>query len=111
MSAALKVIKRNFIRILRSYDATDLIRTLRRLSINEGDTVMVHASWHPNNGFRGAPMDFVAALKTAVGPIGLLTMTSLPYHNQSSAEYLAQGRPMDVRRTASRMGLLSEVFR
>ena len=38
-------------------------------------------------------------------------MVSLPYHNQSSAEFLARDVAMDVRRTPSRMGLLSEVFR
>lgn len=94
-----------------AYGPDRLLAVLRTLGIQNGDTVMVHASWHPNNGFTGTPIRFIAELKAAVGPNGLLTMTSLPYHNQSSAEYLAQGRPMDVRRTLSRMGLLSEVFR
>ena len=111
MGVSLQIIKHMMVQIFWSYGETNLVRTLNHLSIHEADTVMVHASWNPNNGFRGSPAKFIAALKAAIGPDGLLTMTSLPYHNQSSAEYLAQGRPMDVRRTASRMGLLSEVFR
>ena len=72
---------------------------------------MVHASWRANNGFKGSPIEFISALKEAIGRDGLLAMTSLPYHNESSAEFLSRGHPMDVRRTPSRMGLLTEVFR
>ena len=111
MFASLQLIKHKIARVIFSYGEAELLQALHSLSIHQGDTLMVHASWHANNCFRGTPMDFIAALKTAVGPNGLLTMTSLPYHNQSSADYLAQGQPMDIRRTPSRMGLLTEVFR
>ncbi len=99
------------LRWLLGYDAAALGRALRRLGLRPGDTLMVHASWRPDNGFRGSPADFVAALKQAVGPDGLLAMTSMTYHNQSSAEFLRRGKPMDVCRSPSRMGLLTEVFR
>jgi aminoglycoside 3-N-acetyltransferase len=72
---------------------------------------MVHASWRPLSGFRGKPADMVRALQESVGPQGLLAMPSLTYQNQSSREFLALGKPMDVRRSVSQMGLLSEVFR
>jgi aminoglycoside 3-N-acetyltransferase len=94
-----------------AYDATALVAGLRRLGVAAGDTLMVHASWLPDNGFRGGPADFVAALKQAVGPDGLLVMPSFTYHDESSASYLARGAAMDVRRSPSRMGFLSEVFR
>jgi aminoglycoside 3-N-acetyltransferase len=38
-------------------------------------------------------------------------MPSLTYHNMSSAQFLASGKPMDVRKSPSAMGLLTEVFR
>ena len=38
-------------------------------------------------------------------------MPSFTYHDESSAAYLARGAAMDVRRSPSRMGFLSEVFR
>ncbi|KXB31384.1 hypothetical protein AT959_06860 [Dechloromonas denitrificans] len=73
--------------------------------------MVVHSSWHQHNGFRDKPADLIKALKTAVGNNGLLVMTSMPYHNMSSAEWLAKGKPMNVRRSPSMMGLVSEVFR
>ncbi len=94
-----------------AYDAAALTAALRRLGVAAGDTLMVHASWLPDNGFRGGPADFIAALKQAVGPAGLLVMPSFTYHDESSAAYLARGAAMDVRRSPSRMGFLSEVFR
>jgi aminoglycoside 3-N-acetyltransferase len=72
---------------------------------------MVHSSWRANNGFRGTPADMIRALQLAVGPDGLLVMPSLTYQNKSSREFLETGTPMNVRRSASKMGLLSEVFR
>jgi aminoglycoside 3-N-acetyltransferase len=99
------------VRWLLSYEAAALVRALRRGGLRPGDTLMVHASWRPDNGFRGSPADFVAALKEVVGPDGLLAMTSMTYHNEGSAEFLRRDRPMDVRRSPSRMGLLTEVFR
>lgn len=94
-----------------AYDAAALVAALRKLGVGAGDTVMVHASWLPDNGFRGGPAGFVAALKEAVGPDGLLVMPSFTYHDESSAAFLARGGVMDLRRSPSRMGLLSEVFR
>ncbi len=108
-------IKREFkafvIRHFLSYDGKDLVRDLRRLGIRQGDTVMVHASWLPQNGFNGKPSDFLRALQDAVGASGLLAMPSLTYQNMSSREFLERNKPMDVRRSPSSMGLLSEVFR
>ena len=88
-----------------------LVRVLARCGVTVGSTLVVHSSWLPHNGFRGKPADLVRALKGAVGPDGLLVMTSMPYHNMTSAEWLARGKAMDVRRSPSMMGLISEVFR
>ena len=104
-------LKAKLVRLFLSYDENTLLHTLRRLGVSTGDTLMVHASWHQNNGFLGRPVDFINALKTAVGPEGLLVMTSLTYQNESSKTYLRRMEPMNVRRSPSRMGLLTEVFR
>lgn len=106
-----RALKPIVVNVLFRYRRADLVAALRRLGIQAGDSIMVHASWLPYNGFQGGPADFVAGLQEAVGPDGLLTMPSMTYHNESSAEFLARGRPMDVRRSPSRMGLLTEVFR
>ena len=98
-------------RTLWAYGPDKLIRQLRQIGVTEGSTLVVHSSWLPHNGFRGKPADLVKALKAAVGESGLLVMTSLPYQNMSSAQWLASGKPMNVRRSPSMMGLVSEVFR
>jgi aminoglycoside 3-N-acetyltransferase len=94
-----------------SYNSEDLSRFLARIGVQPGDTLMLHSSWRPLNGYKGTPAQFCAALREHLGPEGLLVMPSHTYHNQSSAEFLAGGKPMDVRRSPSAMGLLTEVFR
>lgn len=110
--AALKnTVKGWLARSLWAYGPDKLIRQLRQIGVTEGSTLVVHSSWSPYNGFRGKPADLVKAFKAAVGESGLLVMISLPYQNMSSAQWLASGKPMNVRRSPSMMGLLSEVFR
>lgn len=94
-----------------SYGAEDVKRFLERIGVQRGDTLMLHSSWQPLNGFSGSPAQFCGALREHLGPEGLLVMPSLTYHNMSSAEFLAGGKPMDARRSPSAMGLLTEVFR
>jgi len=106
-----QTVKKWVVRTLLSYDGDALLRTVRRAGLKPGDTLMVHSSWLAMNGFRGKPADMVAALKQAVGPDGLLVMTSMPYHNMSSEQWLARGKALDLKRSPSMMGMLSEVFR
>jgi aminoglycoside 3-N-acetyltransferase len=94
-----------------AYGPEDVVRRLRQCGVAPGTTLIVHSSWLQYNGFRGKPADLVKALQCAVGPEGLLVMTSMPYHNMSSAQWLATGKPMNARRSPSMMGLVSEVFR
>lgn len=98
-------------RTLWAYGPEDLVKKLQDCGVGTGSALMVHSAWLPYNGFCGKPADVVRALKSAVGPEGLLVMLSMPYHNMSSAAWLAQGKPMDVRRSPSMMGLISEAFR
>lgn len=104
-------IKTLLAKTLWAYDGADLVGALAHCGVTNGSTLMVHSSWLAFNGFRGKPADMVRALKQSVGPKGLLVMTSMPYHNMSSAQWLAKGKPLDVRRSPSMMGLLSEAFR
>jgi len=98
-------------RTIWAFDASTVLEQLRRFGVREGDALMVHSSWRNANGFAGRPSDMIAAFQRAVGTSGLLVMPSLTYQNKSSREFLLSGTPMDVRRSPSRMGLLSEVFR
>lgn len=104
-------LKRIAARTFWAYGSDELVKRLRQCGVVPGTTLMFHSSWNPFGGFQGKPADVVRALKQAVGPEGLLVMPSMPYHNMSSAQWLAKGKAMNVSRTPSMMGLISEVFR
>lgn len=112
MIAGIKLrVKALFAQTVWAYDEDTVAKVLNRCGVTPGSTLMVHSSWAQHNGFRGKPADMVRALKQSVGADGLLVMTSMPYHNMTSAQWLAKGKPMDVRRSPSMMGLVSEAFR
>jgi aminoglycoside 3-N-acetyltransferase len=71
---------------------------------------MMHSSFNSFTGFQGGPKDVIDCLLNVVGPQGHLFMVSLAY-NSSSYDYLRSGNPFDIRRTVSRMGIISEAFR
>lgn len=75
-----------------------------------GDALMVHSSFDRFLGFTGTITDAVAALQDAVGPDGTVLMPTMPFDG-SALDYAASGKVFDVRRTPSRMGLLTEMFR
>jgi len=106
-----KTIKSLIVKYILSYDSKDLVTVLRKKGVSKGDALMVHSSWRPSNGFQGKPVDMVDALKEVVGPDGLLSMTSMTYQNESTREFLSRGVAVKLRRSASKMGLLTEVFR
>jgi aminoglycoside 3-N-acetyltransferase len=100
-----------FVKIFLSYDDIAFCHALKTLGISANDSVMVHSSWNPRNGFKGRPIDMINAIKSVVGTKGLISMPSLTYQNESSKAFLMRNQLMDVRRSPSKMGLLSEVFR
>lgn len=97
-------------RAFLSYGVPELVRALRSMGIERGDALMAHCGFNRADGFTGSPSDVIDALLEAVGPEGHLLMVSLPY-NSSTYDYLQEGKPFDVRRTVSHMGIISESFR
>ena len=83
------------------YGDKELLNSLRSLGIKEGDTIIVHASWRPFYNYKGdGPTGVIAVLRSAVGETGTLLMPS----------YGADLSCLDVNRTKSNVGVLSEVF-
>jgi aminoglycoside 3-N-acetyltransferase len=93
-----------------SYGPEELLEALRRLGVQPGDAVMVHAQFSKHHGFRGSVDSAIDAFLRAVGPQGSLLMVSMPFR-ASAADYLAKLKYFDVCKTPSAMGLLSEFFR
>ena len=92
------------------FSKQDLASMLRRLGIEQGDTILVHSSLDQFQAFLGKPADIIGALQEAVGPAGTVVMPTLPFRG-SAVEYVRTPRVFDVNRTPSQMGLLTELFR
>jgi aminoglycoside 3-N-acetyltransferase len=95
---------------LYSYGVEELKDKLTDLGIRTGDTLLVHSAFNVFNGFKGRAQDVINCLIGILGKNGNLLMVSLPYLS-SSYDYLQTGEIFDVRKTPSRMGLISEIFR
>ena len=110
IKASINKIKKKYVDAFLSYSRSDLEKKLQELGIKQGDTIMVHSSWSPLNGFQGLVQDAIKILKKAVGPEGNLLMVSMAYGN-ATYEYFEELKCFNVLRTPSRMGMMSEVFR
>ena len=110
LKAKLNQAKTRLVNSLLSYDAEALKQRLRRAGIQDTDTLMVHANFAADSGFRGTPSDLVNALVELVGTNGNLLMVSIPFRG-SAYEYLSSGKPFNLKKTISLMGLATEMFR
>jgi len=108
--ATLRTLHHSVVNTFLSYTPEELLKALRSLGVVAGDTVLVHNSFHYSNGFAGSPNKVIDVLLESVGSDGNLMMMSLPY-TSSTFDYLKTLDCFDVRKTVSRMGLLTEIFR
>jgi aminoglycoside 3-N-acetyltransferase len=99
-----------FVRAFRSYDVEALSHCLLELGIAPGDTLIMHSSFKIDNGFLGTPQQVIDAILRLLGDSGHLIMMSMGYTG-SALSYLSEDRPFDPKRTVSRMGLMTEIFR
>jgi len=103
-------VRNKLVRTLFRYDAVKLKLRLTQIGITATDSLMVHANFGPDSGFRGTPLDLVNALVDLVGAKGNLLMVSLPFRG-AAYDYLALGKRFNVKKTISMMGLVTEMFR
>jgi aminoglycoside 3-N-acetyltransferase len=80
------------------------------MGLTNGATVLMHSSFNVHNGLQGTPQKVIDSVLTIIGPSGNLVMVSMPYGGTSFA-YLKDRPIFDVRRTPSRMGIITELFR
>jgi len=106
----LRQAKSLYVEAFHAFSGDDVQRVVRECGVAVGDTVLVHSSYDAFQGFSGKPSDVIAILQAAVGESGTLLMPTLPF-NGTAIEYASRNPVFDVKRTPSRMGLLSEVFR
>ena len=85
----------------RKYSGEELKAALERAGLCRGDTVLVHAAWRNFYNFSGTPEEAVGILWSIVGETGTIMMPC--YGNDRSF--------LDIRKTPSAAGVLSETFR
>lgn len=91
--------------------ADDLAQFLGNLGVRPGDVLFVHSSYDAFRAFVDLPpVAVIDVLKRAVGPEGTLLMPTIPFAG-TAVGYVENNPVFDVRRTPSRMGLLTEIFR
>ena len=110
MTRGLKRLVRAYHQRFCAFTAADLKRALPSLGVHPGDVLMVHSGFDSFLGFHGGPVDVIRALQEVVGPGGTLMMPTMPFRG-TAIEYALGDPVFDARRTLSRMGLISEVFR
>ena len=93
-----------------AFSTADFKNALHALGVNSGDTLLIHSSYDAFQGFSGRPSDVISAFQQAVGTEGTLLMPTLPFGG-TAVDYARSSPLFDVKRTPSRMGLLSELFR
>ena len=95
---------------LHSVDGRGFARALRRVGVRPGSVLFVHSAYDQMTSVRCAPLEVIRILGEAVGEAGTVVMPTFPMAGRSQ-DHLDSGAVFDVRRTPSRAGLLTEVFR
>lgn len=110
LKARFSEVRNRLMRTLFRYDADKLKRSLATIGINATDTLLVHANFGPDSGFQGTPLELASAFAEVVGDKGNLLMVSIPFRG-GAYDYLTLGKPFNVKKTISMMGLVTEMFR
>ena len=92
------------------FGPAELLDELRRLGVQRSDAVLVHSSMAAFAGFRGSVPDVIRVLQESISWTGTLLMPTLSMSG-SALDYALSGDIFDPRKTPSRVGLLTEVFR
>lgn len=84
-------------------------QALRKLGVDAGQVLFVHSGADWLRSVEGGPIKVLELIRRILGDEGTLALPSFPFDGLAS-EYVANGT-FDVRRSPSKMGLLTELFR
>ena len=106
----LKKLRINYVRWRYGFGVEQFSRFLADLGVREGDVLLVHSAMDCFVGFDGRATQIIQTLQKALGPEGTLLMPTLPFSG-TAVEYAKSDPVFDVRRTPSKTGMLTELFR
>ena len=95
---------------LLATDTSTLTAALRRAGVGSGSLVFVQSAYDQMRSIAATPVELIEVLCAAVEDSGTVVMPTFPMSGLSY-DYLAGTPTFDWRRTPSRSGLLTEVFR
>lgn len=81
-----------------------LVLNFRELGIHKGDVLLVHSSYKSFGGVDGGPQTVIESLKHILSEEGTLIVPTFNYD-------FCDGEPYDVKKTPSKMGVISELIR
>ncbi len=105
-----KALRHAVFKNFNSFSAVDFQKELGKLGIAVDDTVLVHSSFDAFEGFQGKPTDVISSLQGLVGEGGILMMPTMTFSG-TAVDYARANPVVDLGRSPSRMGLLTELFR
>lgn len=100
-------------RLFFPFTPSEFAAALHTVGVSRGDMLIVHSAFSKFEGFSGTVQDAIHVLMEAVGTDGTLLMPTLPFPGRyaTAVEYVRDHPVFDVKRTPSRTGIMSEVFR
>jgi len=87
-----------------------LEKDLKTIGIKNGDSVLVHCSMSKIGYLENGPLTLIKALQNVIGKEGTLLMPAFPAEGRN-IDYLERNKIFDVRKTPSKMGVVTEYFR
>jgi aminoglycoside 3-N-acetyltransferase len=82
----------------------DLVLEFTELGLKNGDIVLVHSSYKSFSKVEGGPQTVIDALLSVIGAEGTLIAPTFNFD-------FCQGKPFDIRKTPSQMGVITELVR
>jgi aminoglycoside 3-N-acetyltransferase len=82
----------------------ELVLNFQKLGLTSGDMLLVHSSYKSFGGVEGGPQTVIDALRSILTEEGTLIVPTFNYD-------FCDGKPFDIKKTPSKMGIISELVR
>jgi len=82
----------------------ELVSNFKKIGLSSGDALLVHSSFKSFGGVEGGPQTVISALRSILTEKGTLIVPTFNYD-------FCDGKPYDVKKTPSKMGIISELVR
>lgn len=82
----------------------ELVLNFQKLGLSRGDVLLVHSSYKSFGGIEGGPQTVIDAIRSILTDEGTLIVPTFNYD-------FCDGKPFDIKKTPSKMGIISELVR